>query len=61
MASRNKQPVQKNLILEGKYELIGKVPAKFSTGFGTFETDSLTEKQAELLIRKKVSFIRKVD
>lgn len=47
-------------ILEGKYEIVNYPICKVSTGFGIFDLANLTEEQAEKLIKKKVSFIRKV-
>lgn len=60
MAGKKVKVIEENTILDGKFLLIGNVPAVFATGFGTFVTEDLTEKQCELLVRKKVSFIRKV-
>ena len=48
-------------ILDGKYEIVEHPLCKVSTGVGIFDLANLTEEEAELLIKKKVSYIRKVD
>ncbi len=42
----------------GKYEIVGKELTVISIQAGTFDLANLTEKQCELLVRKKIPWIR---
>jgi hypothetical protein len=45
-------------VCDGKYEIVGRELSIVSIQAGTFDLANLTEKQCELLIRKKVKWIR---
>jgi len=59
--AKSKKQVEGQLILDGKFEIILDTPKIVALGFGTFDTENLTEKQCELLVRRKVKWIRKIE
>lgn len=46
-------------IIDGAFELVNIKPIKINTGLGNFDLNNLSTEQAELLIAKGCSFIRK--
>jgi len=46
-------------VLDGAFEIVGVKATKINTGWGNFDLSNLTLEQAEFLVSKKQSFIRK--
>lgn len=46
-------------VLDGAFEIVGVKATKINTGWGNFDLSNLTEEQAEFLVSKNVTFIRK--
>lgn len=62
MAKRNSKPAPAETtidIVDGAYELVNMPIQKISTGFGEFDLETLTEAEAEKLIKNGCKFIRK--
>lgn len=53
--------VQVTPVAGGKYEITGKELTVISIQAGTFDLANLTEKQCQLLIRKKIPWIREAE